>query len=41
MLGAVLEGLRNSEIADRLGVSERTIESHVSSLLRKLGGIAT
>ena len=37
VLDVVLEGLRNSEIADRLAVSERTVESHVSSLLHKLG----
>ncbi|MEU7001596.1 LuxR C-terminal-related transcriptional regulator [Nonomuraea sp. NPDC046570] len=30
--------LQNREIADSLRLSERTVESHVSSLLRKLGG---
>jgi hypothetical protein len=31
------ERLTNAELADRLGISGRTVESHVSCLLRKLG----
>ena len=37
VLGAVAQNLANKEIAARLGISERTIKFHVSSLLSKLG----
>jgi predicted ATPase/DNA-binding CsgD family transcriptional regulator len=37
VLSGVAEHLTNAEIAERLFISVRTVESHVSSLLRKLG----
>ncbi len=36
VLALVAAGLRNAQIAERLVVSERTIEHHVSTILRKL-----
>jgi DNA-binding CsgD family transcriptional regulator len=37
VLGLVAEGLRNADVAERLYVSRRTVDHHVSSILRKLG----
>jgi DNA-binding CsgD family transcriptional regulator/tetratricopeptide (TPR) repeat protein len=36
VLGFVAEGLRNAQIADRLVLSERTVDHHVAAILRKL-----
>jgi DNA-binding CsgD family transcriptional regulator len=37
VLALVAEGLRNAQIAERLVLSEKTIDHHVSAILRKLG----
>jgi DNA-binding CsgD family transcriptional regulator len=37
VLALVAEGLTNAEIADRLVVSQRTVEHHVAAVLTKLG----
>jgi DNA-binding CsgD family transcriptional regulator/tetratricopeptide (TPR) repeat protein len=37
VLGLVAKGLPNGEIADRLVLSKRTVDHHVSAILRKLG----
>jgi DNA-binding NarL/FixJ family response regulator len=36
VLQLLAEGLRNASIADRLVVSRRTVDHHVSAVLRKL-----
>ncbi len=37
VLRLVAQGLRNSEIADKLTISEQTVKTHVAHLLEKLG----
>lgn len=37
LLAAIAEGLRNREIAERLGVSEKTVRNRMTGLLRHLG----
>ena len=37
MLRLLADGLTDREIADRLGISPRTVETHVGNVLRKLG----
>lgn len=36
ILDLIGEGLRNKDIADRLGIAEKTVKNHVSSILRAL-----
>jgi DNA-binding NarL/FixJ family response regulator len=36
VLGLVAEGLRNAEVAERLVLSRKTVDHHVSAILRKL-----
>jgi len=37
VLALVAEGLRNAEVAERLFLSRKTVDHHVSAILRKLG----
>lgn len=37
VLGLVAEGLLNKQIADRLGVQERTVKAHLSAIFERLG----
>lgn len=37
VVALVVEGLTNKQIGERLGISERTVEFHVSNIIEKLG----
>src|SRR5205807_8545291 len=37
VLGLIVEGLDNRQIAERLEITERTARAHVSAVLRRLG----
>ena len=37
MLQPLTEGLANAEMAQRLGISEKTVRNHVSKVFDKLG----
>ncbi len=37
VLGLMAEGLSNQQIADQLGIGEKTVKTHVSNVLAKLG----
>ena len=37
VLGLVADGLRNREIAERMGISEHTVKFHLAAVFGKLG----
>jgi DNA-binding NarL/FixJ family response regulator len=37
VLGLVAQGLRSADVAERLFLAEKTVDHHVSAILRKLG----
>jgi ATP/maltotriose-dependent transcriptional regulator MalT len=39
VLGMIVDGMTNREMADALGLSAHTVKDHVSSLYRRLGAV--
>lgn len=37
VLGLVADGLRNREVAERLGITEHTVKFHLAAIFGKLG----
>ena len=37
VLGLVADGLANKQIARRLGISERTVKAHLTSIFQRIG----
>ena len=41
VLGGMIDGLLNKQIASRLGIDEKTVKMHRAGLLRRLGALSS